>query len=246
MEEAAELGNYLPLSFKTRSEQEYIAFLWDAFETNYTHDKYQFAFLAYHMLTMSFIYFNIWQIKQAEPKDFKKGLIGFARDEVSLLNASSPFSFSVVPERSILRLLKLVECDNSMIGTYVKLVDDRNDTAHASGHIFYSEQSALDRKITEILRVVDEIQNHSKPVIECCYREFLLQNHDPEEREYPDTADQIREVLIHGNYLSQKDIEICLRFNIASLAEDEQHDNISELHKALISEYGAEDERSTL
>ena len=32
MEEAAELGNYLPLSFKTRSEQEYIAFLWYVFE----------------------------------------------------------------------------------------------------------------------------------------------------------------------------------------------------------------------
>ena len=48
---------------KTRSEQEYIEFLWDAFESNYTHGKYQFAFLAYHMLTMSFVYFNIWQIR---------------------------------------------------------------------------------------------------------------------------------------------------------------------------------------
>src|SRR3990172_4139063 len=65
MEEAAELDNYLPLSFKTRSKQEYIAFRWDAFETNYTHGKYQFAFLAYHMLTMSFVHFNIWQIRQA-------------------------------------------------------------------------------------------------------------------------------------------------------------------------------------
>src|SRR4030067_3189850 len=80
MEEAAELGNHLPLSFKTRSEQDYIAFLWDAFETNYTHSKYQFAFLAYHMLTMSFVYFNIWQIKQNEPKDFAKGLICFGKD----------------------------------------------------------------------------------------------------------------------------------------------------------------------
>ena len=51
MEEAAELGRYLPLSFKSPKEQEYIEFLWDAFETNYTHGKYQFAFLAYHMLT---------------------------------------------------------------------------------------------------------------------------------------------------------------------------------------------------
>ncbi len=45
MEEASELGNYLPLSFKTPKEQEYIAYLWDTFETNYTHGKYQFAFL---------------------------------------------------------------------------------------------------------------------------------------------------------------------------------------------------------
>jgi len=64
MDEAAELGDYLRLSFKSPKEQEYIEFLWDAFETNYTHGKYQFAFLAYHMLTMSFVYFNIWQIKQ--------------------------------------------------------------------------------------------------------------------------------------------------------------------------------------
>ena len=204
MEEAAELGNYLPLSFKSPKEQEYIAFLWDAFETNYIHGKHQFAFLAYHMLTMSFVYFNIWQIKQTRPGDFEKGLIGFARDEKALLEATSPFVFSAVNERTVLRFLKLIACDNGKIGTYAKLVDDRNDTAHPNGNIFFSTEAALDGKITEILRVVDEIQIHSRPVIEHCYREFLLQNHDPEEREYPEAADQIREVLIHGHYLSQK------------------------------------------
>jgi hypothetical protein len=76
MEEAAELANYLPLSFKSEKEQEYIRFLWDAFESNYQNDKFQFAFLAYHMLTMSFVYFNIWQIKQTLPRDFENGLIG--------------------------------------------------------------------------------------------------------------------------------------------------------------------------
>ena len=188
MEEAAELGNYLPLSFKTRSEQEYIAFLWDAFETNYTHGKYQFAFLAYHMLTMSFVYFNIWQIRQARPEDFEKGLIGFGKDiEKNLLGATSPFVFSTVNERSILRFLKLIACDNGKIGTYAKLVDDRNETAHPNGNIFFSTQSALDSKIVEILRVVDEIQTHSKPVIEHAYREFLLQNHDPRNANTPMT-----------------------------------------------------------
>src|SRR5450432_3119521 len=204
MEDAAELANYLPLSFKTPKEQEYIDFLWDAFDTNYTHAKYQFAFLAYHMLTMSFVYFNIWQIRQTEPKDFAMSLIGFGKDiEKSLLEANSPFVFSTVNERSILRFLKLIECDNSKIGTYAKLVDDRNESAHSNGNIFYSTEAALGVKIIEILRVVEEIQRHSKPVIEHCYHEFLIQNYDSDERAYPDAADQIRELLIHENYMSQ-------------------------------------------
>ena len=43
MEDALELENYLPSTFKTPKEQEYIAFLWDAFETNYKAEKFQFA-----------------------------------------------------------------------------------------------------------------------------------------------------------------------------------------------------------
>ena len=154
MEEAAELGNYLPLSFKTPKEQERAA-------------------------------------------DFEKGLIGFARDERALTTATSPFVFSAVNEHTILRFFKLIACNNNKISTYAKLVDDRNRSAHPNGHIFFSTQTALDSKITEILRVVDEIQTYSRPVIEHVYREFLLQSHDSEEREYPDTKDQIREVLIH-------------------------------------------------
>lgn len=252
MEEAAELANYLPLSFKTPKEQEYIEFLWEAFETNYTHSKYQFAFLAYHMLTMSFVYFNIWQIKQHRKQDFGKAIIGFSgRDLEGLVHKDdedevkrwsvSPFQFSKVNERSIVRILALIGCDKSKIGCYAKLVDDRNDSAHSNGHIYYNEQSALDLKIAEVLRVVAEIQTHSKPVIEHCYREFLLQNHDAEEREYPVAADQIREVLIHGNYLSQKDIEICLGFDVESLAECLGIEGIRELHAVLAETYTIDD-----
>lgn len=241
MEEAIELANYLPLSFKTQKEQEYIQFLWDAFETNYTHGKYQFAFLAYHMLTMSFVYFNIWQIKRTEPGDFEKGLIGFGKDvEKGLLAATSPFSFSVVPERTMLRFLKLIACDNGKIGTYAKLVDDRNETAHPNGNIFFSTQAALDIKIREVLRVVDEIQTHSAPFIERCYARFLVGNSDREDREYPDDNDQIREMLIHENYLSQKDIAICLGFDPGQLDSAPHAAGIRELHQTLRTNFSAE------
>lgn len=244
MEEAAELANYLPLSFKTQTEQDYIEFLWAAFETNYRERKYQFAFLAYHMLTMSFVYFNIWQIKQTVPDDFEKGLIGFGKDiEKNLLSASSPFVYSTVNERTILRFFRLIACDNAKIGTYAKLVDDRNESAHPNGNIFYSQEGALEIKIREVLRVVREIQTHSAPFIERCYRRFLLESNDAEDREYPDDADQIREVLIHTNYLSQKDIEICAAFDIYQHEELEMHTNypgIEALHSTLQRRYTIE------
>jgi hypothetical protein len=238
MEEAAELANYLPLSFKTPKEQEYIEFLWDAFETNYTHGKYQFAFLAYHMLAMSFVYFNIWQIKQTEPVDFNKGLIGFGKDvEKNILDATSPFVFSTVNERTMLRFLRLIECDNSKIGTYAKLVDDRNETAHPNGNIFFSTQGAFDAKIREILRVVAEIQTHSAPMMDRCYAGFLIDSNDPEDREYSDETDQLREVLIHGNYLSQKDIEICAAFDLSEFETHANFPGIESLHRTLRSTF---------
>jgi len=36
--------------------------------------------------------------------------------------------------------------------------------------------------------------------------------------EIEEVTDQIREMLIHGNYFSQKNIEVCLGFYLASLA----------------------------
>jgi hypothetical protein len=238
MDDAIELSTYLPLSFKTPKEQEYIEFLWEAFETNYAHRKYQFAFLAYHMLTMSFVYFNIWQIKQTKPADFAMAMVGFNKDlERELLEATSPFTFWRVNESSVLRFLKLIGCDNAKVGNYAALVKERNDTAHSNGNIFFSTQAAMDSRIADILRVVDEIQTHSRPIIDCCYREFLLQNHDPEEREFPDSSDQIREALIHKNYFSRKDIDICCAYDISMHASDINYKSIEELHQNLRATY---------
>lgn len=238
MDEALELGYYLPVSYKSPKEQEYIAFLWDAFETNYANKKFQFALLAYHMLTMSFMYFNIWQIKQNKRDDFEKALIGFKKDdEKTFIDATSPFTFSGVNESSVLRLLKLMGCDNSKIGNYAALVKQRNDIAHSNCNIYFSTQEAIDDKIKNILRIAEEIQEHSKPIIICCYRKFLISSSNLEERQFYDPIDQIRDILIHENYFSQRDIKICLSFDINSLIDHEGFEEIRKLHNALLAEF---------
>lgn len=234
MAEAWLILEYLPLSFKSEEEQNYIAFLWDAFQSNYENEKYQFAFLAFHMLTMSFIYCNVWQIKKILSEDFRKALIGFTRDEEKLLKATSPFTFSLVNERTIFRFLRLIDCNKSRIGTYAKLVDERNKIAHANGNIFYDAPETLDKKINDTLQLVEEIEQQSAPLVLLCYEAFLKESHDPEEREYIAETDQIRESLIHQNYLSRKDIEICLGFEIAYLVDDPHFEAMRSFHNLFV------------
>ncbi len=240
MDDALDLAEYLPIYFKSTTDQEYIDFIWATFEDNFDSGKYHFAFLAYHMLMMSFVYFKIWQIRQILRDDFEKGLIGFPRDvESSLLRDASPLTFSRVNERAILRLFRLIGCDNSHIGNYRKLVDDRNDAAHANGNIYYQTQNEMEAKIRQVLRAVEEIQSNFQHIMNSYYKQFLLQSLDPDEREYPDIEDQIREVLIRSNYLSKKDIEICVNFDISALPSDDRQ-TANDLDNALRDMYGSE------
>lgn len=213
------------------------------FDTNVEHGKYQFAFLAYHMLVMSFVYFNIWQIRLIRPGLFETAMVGFSKDaEKSLMEATSPFVFSAVNERSVLRFLKLIQCDNAKIGTYAKLVDERNDTAHANGNIFFNSEDELARKVRDVLRTVEEIQGHSAPAIGEGYKTFLVASQDPEGREYPDTQ-QIEEVLVKKFYMSASDVAFCRDFDIQSLAAEPGFAAIETLHISLAALFPADEEQ---
>lgn len=238
MDDAIPILEYLPNTFKNKSESDYIAFLWETFESNFKNDKYQFAILAYHMLYISFVYFSVWQIKNNRAEDFSKSLVGFSKDdEKGLVEATSPFSFWMINEARIFRFLKLIGCDNSEIGRFAKLVQLRNDIAHPNGNIFFSDQTTANLKISDILRQMEAIQNHMQPVIHDCLKRFLLESWNPESREYEDPSDQIREVLIHANYLSQKDIEACINFDISALSNSEHYKEIKALFEVFTTAY---------
>jgi hypothetical protein len=229
-DDALEILNFLPFSFKTQQEQEYVKFLWETFETNYLNKKYQFAYLAYHMLFMSFVYFNIWQIRMNNEKDFKKALVGFNKNiEKEILEASSPFTFHRVNESGALRFFKLIGCNNQKVGQLTKIVKDRNDIAHSNGNIFYNNQKSADDKINNILVCIRDIQEMTKPIICDSFKVFLEENWNPEDREFLDDEDQIREIFIYKYYLSKEDIKFCLDFNIMSFSENEHFEEIRKL-----------------
>ncbi|MGC1861344.1 MAG: hypothetical protein WA733_09540 [Methylocystis sp.] len=238
MEEFYQLMAYLPSSFKNEKDGEYVAYLRDSFEQNYQNGKYQFAILSCHMLYMSFVYFSVWQIKNSRLADFKKSLIGFSKDdETSLLSASTPFAFWAINESRIFRFLKLIGCENEAIGKFTKLVQQRNDIAHSNGNIFYVDSSSADLKVREVLVQATAIQQCMTPVIHDCLRSFLLDSWNQNEREYHDSVDQIREVLIHAHFFSQKDIEACLDFDVGGLSDHEHFEEIKKLLEAFVEAY---------
>ena len=237
-EDSFKILSYLPYLYKTTQEEEYIKFLWDAFYANYEKEKYQFAFIGYHMLFMSFTYFSIWKIKINREKDFAKALIGFNKDcEKNMINASSPFTFSEINESNIFRFFKLVGCENDKIGEFTRLVKDRNDIAHSNGNIFFNSQDLLDEKIIEVLQCIFKIQKHIECIIEEIFKQFLINNWDSNVREFLDDGDQIREILIRKNYFSKKDIEHCLLFDINLLAQEKNFTKIKKLFKNHHKEY---------
>ncbi|MBK9335093.1 MAG: hypothetical protein IPM98_00340 [Lewinellaceae bacterium] len=152
MEEALRIFDYLPIAFKDANEQEYIVHLRETFEVNYREEKHQFAFLAYHMLFMSFIYYEIWQIREVRRNDFDMAMIGFDPEEKEINKDNRPFALWRINESKVLRLLKLLGCPDDQVGNFKAIVKLRNETAHVNGSRQFSERHFLDSKIDEILR----------------------------------------------------------------------------------------------
>ncbi len=241
MDDAFPILEYLPNSFREPGEQEYINFLWDAFASNYENEKYQFAMLPYHMLYMSFVYFSVWQIKLMRSKDFENAAIFVPQKERDILKASTPFTFSVVNERSIFKFLKLIGCEDQHTGSFAKLVDVRNDLAHSNGLINCRDQRSADQRIDDVMRQVCAIQSHMTPLLHECLKRFLMESCAQEGgMQYDNLQDQIKEMLVHEHYFSLKDIEACRSFNIRSLESEPRFEAMQALFDEFLRLYPVE------
>ena len=243
MDEALELGSYLPRSFANASEQAYLDFLWSAFQTNYETERFEFASLAFHLLYMSFVSFSIWQIRLARPEQFSMAMVGFrSEDEGKLMGYDNPFKFyEKLKEAQIFRFLKLIGCTNEQVGEFAKFVKRRNKIAHPTGTVFFNDRAAIDAEIADMMKEVRNIEMHMEPVILELYRRFLTSGADIEEREYTDPADEIAANLVHANYMSSADIAICSGFDVSALAGEAHYDEIQALTAKLLELFPPED-----
>lgn len=240
MDDALTILDYLPLSYRNKEEERYVGFLWESFASNYENGKYEFANLAFHLLYMSYICFAVWRIRAARRADFEKAMVGFQSSiENKLYEADSPFKFyEHLKESAIFRFIKLIGCGNEQVGECAKFVKYRNRIAHPSGTTLFNDQQALDDHVAQVLAEVGNVQAYMTPVLHELFSEFLRSDsNDPERREAPDAQTEIETNLLHRHYLSQKDIEACLNFDIDTLVGHENFTAIKTLFDAFMQAY---------
>jgi hypothetical protein len=222
IEDAQAILEYLPSQYRTAQEQEYISFLWDSFQTNYETGKYQFAYIAYHMLFMCFTYYSIWKLKTHRANDFEKAVIHLDNDTCKAFNdAQWPLAYAEIErigESRMFRFFKLAGCSNSEIGEFTSIVKSRNSIAHANGHIFYRTAEVLDAELQKTTLCAQRIQTSLSRLLDEILSNFLRERCTSDLRESFEDSEQITEFLVRENYLSNKDLERCLQFNISSLS----------------------------
>ena len=233
IEDAQGILDYLPRYYANEEEQDYVPFLWDAFICNYQHDKYQFAFLSYHMLFMVFVYFSIWKVQSVNSAEFDMALIGsIDRHEKDLLKTASPFGFWVVGESQFLKFLRLIGLKDQ-IKKYKDNVKIRNDSTHANGRIILNSKDRLDAKIQDVLDYIVEIQKHMKDVLFGMYGRLL--------RQEDDGFDHFQEALLRQNYFSQQDMKECLAFDFDTVAVRGKKRLFSNIKKQCLEKYQNEE-----
>ena len=238
-EEASKILDYIPYTAKTQEEIDYFAFLWKSFCSNYDGENYQFAFLSYHMLFMCAVYTLLSKVRLFDKDSFGKGMILCNPEkQKEIIGSNSIFVFSSLKEREIFQLFSLIGCSPEDIREYKKLIDDRNDIAHANGNIFFNSKEAISEKINEMNDCLEKLTICLEPLVLLKIKEFLISSTDPETREFEEENEQIEQILVKENYLSRRDIYNGVsRFEIDMLKENIQFDKINLLFARLKERY---------
>lgn len=156
------MNDYLPMKFDDEENEVFRNYIKAAYIENLTNGKFQFAFLAFHLLFMTYVYKEFWTLKEFDYQKVKR----FCDNNRQLADIHKIFDMSIISEKDAI--------DNAMsiLGFHpnhkliVKnFVDTRNNCAHASGIIQYTK-SDIQYYMTKALEYTEKIHSKTKPHIQ--------------------------------------------------------------------------------
>jgi hypothetical protein len=162
-----EILDYLPISAVDKEDVSlYVQNITNLISMNYRYEQYQFAYFGLHLLYMTYIYFTVWKISKVIPDRYRDATV-FARAynsrELDFLNIESIFQYSLVPEKELPKIFRLIGLDGGQLGNISGLVDTRNDMAHASGKFEIPNDTEFTSRANSIctsMRNIHECMTH--------------------------------------------------------------------------------------
>ncbi len=246
-EQIYEINKFLPKLFKDDSERTYIEALQLALETSYKNGLYQFAYIQYHMLFMSVLYFVALKISWMHKEEFdkviyylSKGNINTFYDSKNTRNGQIYFgSFALISESDFFLILRVIGMDDDMLGRLRPFVETRNKFAHANGNMMMKTESKFVEKIEEYNNELEKIfKLLEKDIIDMYFQTITDPDfYDLEVRNYIDTDEQIIEGFIRINLLSTAELNCLRKKNVSEYKEHKGFEEIKNLHYALCHYY---------
>ena len=244
-----ELTNYLPINAIDKEDvNTYLKNIIDLILVNYINEQYQFAYFGFHLLYMTYIYFSVRKISIILPERYADAIV-FARpyhgQKLDFNNLESIFDFSLMPEKELPNILKIIGLDAGQIGMIGGLVDNRNEMAHANGRFIILNDDSFHTSASGILNSVRNIHKRMDEQIKIWYQSFLLRYCNNEFAEYDEIRDIITEQMIQGFNLSVQELRVCNEMSIKQLFSEkpELEENLNKF-KTTLKEYCEELEYS--
>lgn len=218
-----EILRFLPINpYDEEDITNYIRNIANLIAVNYKYGQYQFAYLGVHLLYMTYIYCTAWKISQIEPERYKDAIV-FARAyngrerDLKIEDADSIFAYSLMPEKDIAKLFKIIGLNNSHIAFVGDLVDTRNEMAHASGKFKILTEGSYDAQTNSVIHSMNNIHKGMIPLILKWYGQVLISFCKGEYEGYDAPKDFIEEQMVQSFKLSENELLICNGMSVGSL-----------------------------
>lgn len=218
--------NYLPINpIDGEDILTYIENITNLIIVNYKYGQYQFAYFGVHLLYMTYIYCTVWIISKILPERYSDAVV-FARTysnrekDMDIDNVSTIFQYSLIPEKDISKIFKIIELDKSQISNVGILVDIRNEMAHASGKFEILTEDNFYVKANTVLNSIRNIHNKMDKQIRKWFKQILNGYCEGEFSEYDNIEDIVTEQMIQNFKLSMNEIFICNEMSVKELINE--------------------------
>ena len=246
-EDLNKVFDYLPELFTDDNEEEYIRALQLATETSFENRLFQFAYIQYHMLFMTSIYYALLKLSEIHKEEFEKAIFYLLKDRKSELFKPTNTkggklyfgSFAIIPESDVFMLLRVVGMDTSLLGDLQKRVEKRNKYAHANGQMLLTSEDVFWNEIKEYNKCLDRVFDLFRSDIISLYRATISKSEffDPEERSYMDADEQILQEFVKVYSLSRAELNWLRKIKTDDFKGCEGYEHIKDLHIALCHYY---------